>query len=103
VTELVTNALKYAFPAGRPHAVAEGCQIVISMEEDGASYVLTVADNGVGLPSDLDWLKTKTLGLQLVRMLGQHQLRGRIEWDRTAGTTFRLRFAPKDALERDPS
>jgi two-component sensor histidine kinase/CHASE1-domain containing sensor protein len=103
VTELVTNALKYAFPAGRPHAVAEGCQIVISIEEDGASYVLTVADNGVGLPSDLDWLKTKTLGLQLVRMLGQHQLRGRIEWDRTAGTTFRLRFAPKDALERDPS
>jgi two-component sensor histidine kinase len=55
---------------------------------------LAVADNGVGLPAGLDWTNTKTLGLALVKMLGQHQLQGRIELDRTNGTTFRLRFAP---------
>ncbi len=52
-----------------------------------------MADNGVGLPVGLDWTKTKTLGLVLVKMLGQHQLQGEIEVDCTGGTTFRLRFA----------
>jgi PAS domain S-box-containing protein len=91
ITELVTNAFKYAFPAGR-HPVA-GCKIDISAQWDGIAYTLTVADNGVGLPAGLDWSNTKTMGLTLVKLLGQHQLQGRIELDCTGGTTFRLRFA----------
>jgi two-component sensor histidine kinase len=67
---------------------------LLKMEWDGAAYTLTVADNGVGLPADLDWTKTKTMGLVLVKMLGRHQLRGEIEVDCTGGTTFRLRFVP---------
>ncbi|MFH0726745.1 MAG: MASE3 domain-containing protein [Pseudomonadota bacterium] len=94
ITELVTNAFKYAFPEDR--AGRGNCEIDVSAEWDGASYKLTVADNGVGLP-EMDWTNTKTLGLELVRMLGQHQLQGRIELDRTGGTTFRLRFSPKDS------
>jgi two-component sensor histidine kinase len=87
----VTNAFKYAFPAGRqPEA---GCKINVSAQWDGVAYILTVADNGVGLPAGLDWSNTKTMGLVLVKMLGQHQLQGRIEVDCTEGTTFRLRFA----------
>ena len=95
ITELVTNAFKYAFPAGQPCSGAVGCKIAVSAAWDGAAYTLTVADNGVGLPAGLDWTKTKTLGLLLVKMLGQNQLQGKIEFDRTSGTTFRLRFAPK--------
>jgi two-component sensor histidine kinase len=97
VTELVTNAFKYAFPAGQPCSGAVGCKIAVSAEWDGAAYTLTVADNGVGLPAGLDWTKTKTLGLLLLKMLGQHQLRGKIEVDCTGGTAFRLRFAPRIA------
>ncbi|MEI6810274.1 MAG: histidine kinase dimerization/phosphoacceptor domain -containing protein [bacterium] len=97
ITELVTNALKYAFPEGQTCTGAVGCEIAVSAAWDGAAYTLTVADNGVGLPADLDWTKTRTMGLLLVKMLGQHQLRGKIEVDCTSGTTFRLRFAPQIA------
>jgi PAS domain S-box-containing protein len=97
ITELVTNAFKYAFPAGQPCSGAVGCEIAVSAEWDGAAYTLNVADNGVGLPAGLDWTKTKTLGLLLVKMLGQHQLRGKIEVDCTGGTAFRLRFVPRIA------
>jgi len=94
ITELVTNAFKYAFPAGRqPEA---GCKINISAQWDGVAYTLAVADNGVGLPAGLDWSNTKTMGLVLVKMLGQHQLQGRIEVDCTGGTTFRLKFANRN-------
>lgn len=96
ITELVTNAFKYAFPEGRPRPGACRCEIAVSAEWDGAAYLLSVADNGVGLPAEMDWRNTKTLGLVLVRMLGQHQLQGRIELDRDCGTAFRLRFSPKD-------
>jgi PAS domain S-box-containing protein len=95
ITELVTNAFKYAFPAGQTCSGTSGCEIAVSAEWDGAAYTLTVSDNGVGLPDGLDWTKTKTMGLLLVKMLGQHQLRGKIEVDCTCGTTFRLRFVPK--------
>jgi len=98
ITELVTNAFKYAFPADMPctGAGAGGCEIAVSMQWDGASYTLVVADNGVGLPAGLDWTKTKTLGLVLVKMLGKHQLQGQVELDCTGGTTFQLKFAPKN-------
>ncbi|MFH0728596.1 MAG: MASE3 domain-containing protein [Pseudomonadota bacterium] len=95
LTELVTNALKYAFPEGRPRFGAGTCEIAVSAEWDGQVYTLTVADNGVGMPAEINWMNTKTMGLSLVKMLGEHQLQGRVELDRTCGTTFRLRFAPK--------
>jgi PAS domain S-box-containing protein len=94
ITELVTNAFKYAFPAGRqPEA---GCKINVSAQWDGVAYTLAVVDNGVGLPAGLNWSNTKTMGLVLVKMLGQHQLQGRIEVDCTEGTTFRLKFANRN-------
>jgi PAS domain S-box-containing protein len=96
ITELVTNAFKYAFPVGFSRGGAGNCQIIVSAEWDGGTYTLVVADNGVGFPADMDWMNTRTLGLELVRMLGHHQLRGRIDLDRNCGTAFRLRFSPKD-------
>jgi PAS domain S-box-containing protein len=92
VNELVTNALNHAFPESRACSGGTPCEVTVSMNSDGASYILTVADNGVGLPADFDWVRTKSLGLQLVRMLGQHQLGGTIDLDRTEGTKFRLAF-----------
>ena len=94
ITELVTNSYKHGFPTSWPCTGADGCKIDVSAQWDGVAYTLAVADNGVGLPAGLDWMNAKTLGLVLVNLLGQHQLQGQIELDRTGGTTFRLRFAP---------
>ena len=96
VTELVTNAYKYAFPGGRQRPGANRCEITVVMDRDDAAYVLTVADNGIGLSSDVDWRMTETLGMLLVRMLGEHQLQGVIELDTREGTAFKLWFRPRD-------
>jgi uncharacterized protein YjbI with pentapeptide repeats len=96
VNELVTNAFKFAFPEGRPRPGEQECEIAVTAAWDGSAYTLTVRDNGVGLPADLDWRATQSLGLQLVVMFGKYQLNGQIELDRSGGTTFRLRFAPKN-------
>jgi len=102
LSELITNAFKYAFPGDKPRPGEKTCEITVSAEWDSGAgdegvYTLTVADNGVGLPADLDWATTKTLGLRLVRMLGQYQLKGRIELDRASGTSFRLVFASRQS------
>ncbi len=95
ITELTTNAFKYAFPDGQPRPGAAGCEIAVRASWDGTTYSLAVADNGVGLPESFDWKTTETLGLTLVGMLGEHQLQGEIALDRSNGTLFRLRFQPK--------
>jgi len=46
VTELVINALKHAFPDGRPGKMVVDCQF------QGPNWVLTVSDDGVGMPDD---------------------------------------------------
>ena len=90
VNELVSNALKHAFPHGT--CGESHCDVSVSMTKEGNIYKLAVADNGVGLPADFDWETAKSLGLRLVRMLGQHQLGGTLELDRTGGTKFTLAF-----------
>jgi two-component sensor histidine kinase len=93
VTELVTNAFKYAFPESRPRSDNNACQIRVSLSRQSDIYSLTVSDNGMGLPSSLDWRSTPTLGLLLVRMLGQHQLGGHIELDSSNGVLFTVTFS----------
>ena len=97
VTELLTNALKYAFPPGgdRPR-VERGeteCRICVEFWADEDRFTLVVGDNGVGLPSAIDWGATKTLGLHLINILAHHQLGGQIEVDGRAGATFKITFA----------
>ncbi|GAB6193509.1 hypothetical protein [Desulfocastanea catecholica] len=58
-----------------------------------------MADNGVGLPPGYDWSTAKTMGLTLVRMLGQQQLGGRYEIDCTEGTTFTLIFSVRNGIK----
>ena len=86
VNELVSNALKYAFPGNRHGTIS------ISFQSEEQGWIcLTVADNGVGLPAGLDFLATETLGLQLVRMLVR-QLKGEVRLDNNHGTLFQIRF-----------
>ncbi|MFA5374665.1 MAG: PAS domain S-box protein [Dehalococcoidia bacterium] len=95
VNELVTNALKYAFPDNKPQYGADQCKIMISLEQKGAEYTLIVDDNGVGLPKNASSAKTSALGLRLVKMLGVEQLGGKLTVNRTQGTRFVLKFSVK--------
>ncbi len=86
INELVSNALKYAFPAGRKGEIT----IRLRCGDDGRIQ-LTVADNGIGLPPGLDFRDTETLGLQLVNMLTK-QLNGEITLLLKEGAAFTIRF-----------
>jgi PAS domain S-box-containing protein len=96
VSELVTNALKHAFGpdkagritvkmsvAPRPADAPEG--------DDARWYLLTVADDGKGLPEGFDYRSAESLGLRIVGTLAV-QLRGKIEVESGAGTEFRILF-----------
>jgi two-component sensor histidine kinase len=87
VNELLSNALKHAFPGGRKGEIRVRC---ISLEDGRIS--LTVSDDGVGLPPGLDLRNTESLGLQLVTMLVR-QLRGLIEIGNDCGSSFRITFS----------
>jgi two-component sensor histidine kinase len=89
VNELVSNALKYAFPHDRPGRVG----VELARRPDGA-YLLAVSDDGVGLPAGLDVQHTQTLGLQLVWGLTQ-QLAGQVQVEGMSGTRFVIVFDPE--------
>ncbi len=91
VNELLTNALKHAFPPGSNGE----CRVKVSFKAQDDKYTLTINDNGVGLPANLDWQSTDSLGLKLVKIWATYQLGGDIEVDTTHGTTFAITF-PKE-------
>ena len=95
VNELVTNALKYAFPSDamseRREAEKPVIEITLKSEVPGR-MCLSIADNGQGLPADFDLRRVDTLGMVLVRMLGEHQLGGAYSVHSENGVTFRLDF-----------
>ncbi|MCB1776659.1 MAG: CHASE domain-containing protein [Candidatus Competibacteraceae bacterium] len=84
INELVSNALKHAFPAGRGGRV----RVTIQAQPD-QRLALIVADDGVGLPPRADPRCAETLGLQLVFMLVE-QLRGTLVVTRDTGTAFQI-------------
>ena len=103
VNELVSNSLKHAFSGREKGSV----QIKLFREETGqckndrgdrekadcknTGFVLTVKDNGVGIPESLDIQNSETLGLQLIATL-VNQLDGELELKRDSGTEFIIRF-----------
>jgi PAS domain S-box-containing protein len=87
VNELVTNALKHAFPPGHE---TPG-RILVRLALDGESYALTVADNGVGMPA-VSWHEGPSMGLKLVRLWVTHQLGGTIELESNGGVSWWIRI-----------
>ncbi|MDH7559353.1 MAG: histidine kinase dimerization/phosphoacceptor domain -containing protein [bacterium] len=86
VNELVSNALKHAFPGEQ-----EG-MIRVTFQRENGRCMLAVADNGVGFPSELDFRATNSLGMQLVTTLVD-QLDGEIQLLRNGpGTHFSISF-----------
>lgn len=90
VNELVTNALKHAFPAG------EG-EVRVELTRQGGRTRLSVVDDGCGLPPGAQADGT-SLGMRLVRSLTD-QLRGQLVVERGPGghgAAFHVDFFPGD-------
>jgi PAS domain S-box-containing protein len=85
INELVSNALKHAFPDGRAG------EIRVEAQTENGQAKLSVSDDGVGFPEDLDFRCARSLGLQLVDTLVR-QLSGEISLESHKGTTFEVTF-----------
>lgn len=85
ITELVTNALKYAFPIG----IAG--EIKINFKTECQQLILSISDDGVGFPENFDWENTDSLGLQIVDAL-TNQLQASIELNQSNGTEFKIKI-----------
>lgn len=94
INELMTNALKYAFPDNRKGALI----IKASLNED-ETIGLIFSDNGIGMPKNID-LKTESLGLTIVRTLVVSQINGTLEMQNQNGTSFIIKFMNRDIQER---
>jgi two-component sensor histidine kinase len=86
INELVTNALKHAFPGGRSGTIS----VEISLLND-SDLEVAVSDDGVGIPETLDILALSSLGMQLVNVLTE-QLHARLSIQRSAPTRIAFTF-----------
>jgi len=87
VNELVTNAIKHAFPDGREGRI----DITLSASDDG-HCLITVADDGIGLPADVSPDTSRSLGMQLIPLLSD-QAGGQWQLFRDHGTRFELKIS----------
>jgi len=85
LNEIVTNALKYAFPNDQIGAIR------ILVKQTGTFIEMQISDNGVGLPVNLDLTKTNTLGITLLKGLAA-QLKGTFSVENINGLTITLKF-----------
>jgi two-component sensor histidine kinase len=86
LNEAVTNALKYAFPAG------EGGEISIRLKEAaGEHFTLHIHDNGIGLPANLRAVSNNTLGITLMTGLSE-DIGARFEMRSEQGTKIDIDF-----------
>lgn len=88
INELVTNALKHAFPDGRPG------RICVRFKSAGDHFELTVADDGCGMGQAVDAPRPGSLGLELVRTLTD-QLSGQVTVRNDDGTAMTITFPKK--------
>jgi PAS domain S-box-containing protein len=86
INELATNAIKHAFANGQNGVVRINAKYV----EDN-KIELTVSDNGVGFSEELDWIKSKSLGLRLISLLVD-QLHGTLDIKNLHGTQATIRW-----------
>jgi PAS domain S-box-containing protein len=90
INELVSNALKHAFPPGPKSRKANRITVSVNpLPPD--RIVLRVEDNGVGLPKNLNPDTGRSLGLRIVKAL-VGQLEGTLEVKRSRGTVFSISF-----------
>lgn len=96
LNELISNALKHAFPDGRSGVL----QVQLRSVND-QNLTLIVRDNGIGFPANFDLANTTSLGMQLVDTL-VNQLDGTLEVLSVEGAEFKITFAGSSGEKRTP-
>ncbi len=86
INELLSNSLKYGFPEDKSG------EVTVSTKKTDKAYELTVMDDGIGMPENLDWKNSSTLGLKLIQTLVENQLDGSIDMESKNGTKFIIKF-----------
>ena len=87
LNELLTNALKYAFPDE-----TQGTITIFASSSNDDTLEFGVRDTGVGFPDDIDLETSDSLGLKLIRIFAERQLHGRLTIDCRQGSEFLVRF-----------
>lgn len=92
ISEAVSNAFKFAFPAGHTG------QIKIELKKMTNVIILSISDNGVGLPEKLETSQGQAFGLSLIKGLGK-QLSARVNIENAKGVTVSVEIeSPGDEL-----
>ncbi len=87
LNEILTNILTHAFPKNT------GGQVHIRLQRtEHGEIVLSITDNGVGVPKDFDFRQCNTVGLPTAIGIVEHQLRGEIIFEAQDGVTCHIRF-----------
>ena len=73
VNELITNSIKHAFEPFQRKSIS------IQLKQDEQLFVFCYHDNGKGIPEDIDLEQTGKMGLNLVKLLAETQLKGSLE------------------------
>lgn len=94
VNEVISNIFKHAFPERNNGKIS-----VDLYERESGEIYLKIADNGVGLPANLNLENSESLGLELIVTLAQ-QLKGNLQLDRQEGTCFELTFSELNYRQR---
>jgi two-component sensor histidine kinase len=73
INELLQNALEHGYER------EEGGAVTVNLRDDGEQITISVDDDGVGLPEEFDLAQTSSLGLQIVSILAEGDLKGSFE------------------------
>ncbi|MCF0054765.1 histidine kinase dimerization/phosphoacceptor domain -containing protein [Dyadobacter sp. CY356] len=86
LNEAIINSLKYAFQDGRPG------KIHVVLKQNGINnFVLSVSDNGIGMPEDFEKQNINSFGLTLIKGLSE-ELEGNLVIRNNGGTTIQIDF-----------
>lgn len=86
LNELMSNAMKHAFPDERSG------EIRLRLQKDQDFIELGYADNGVGVPVGFDFRKQQSLGMQTIISLAERQLGGTVTFRSQPGVAWTIRF-----------
>ncbi|MBW2682189.1 MAG: PAS domain S-box protein [Deltaproteobacteria bacterium] len=96
INEIVTNAVKHAFPGKRTGSI---CLSIKKSQDD--EIVLVVGDDGVGLPEDIDVQNSTSFGMRIIiTSLVKMQLKGTLTVNRENGTRYLIRFPEPKTTKR---
>jgi PAS domain S-box-containing protein len=85
ITELLTNAVKYAFPGGKKGTIS------VAMRKDDNTIIIDCGDDGIGLPEGFEISTAHSLGLILVESLAS-QMGGILRYEVSNGTQWHIEF-----------